>query len=348
MEPGLRIRPACAADAAALAELMARSPDAGRVAFTWRFSADLLEVMQALATSLEAAIAVRDGAPVGMVFGDFAEVQWSGARRPGVYVSNLRVDPVWRRRGVARALADWGLARVVERLGADAVVYSAVLEGNASAVLVGELGFRPTAPIRGALVPARRRPPHRPPDLQLRDAGPADGAGIAAGMNAFYAAHNLWTPVSATSLADFASREVGGVRPNRLLVVTRGAEVLGGLSVADRTALVRMVVTGASPLLRAAGRALGLLPGDGALRALSVRHVWFRPGELEAVRSLWQTLRFQAGRSGHCLGIAYDPRDASADVYRLPRWLPTFPGRYLVRSSAGVEPERPTYCVAGA
>ncbi len=348
MGSALELRLARAGDGAALAELMARSPDAGRFAFGYRFSADPLAVMRALASELEGAVATQGGRPVGMVFADFSPVQWSGARRPGVYVSNLRVHPEHRRQGVAAALARFGLARVRERLGADAVVYAAVLEGNPISRLVKELGFEATAPIRGALVPTRRSAPDGPADLCVRPAGAQDGPQIASCMNAFYAAHNLWSPVSADSLAAFAAREVGGVRPNRLYVAARAGELVAGLSVSDRTAVVRMVVTRAEPLVRAAGRALGILPADGALRALSVRQVWFRPGELAAAQLLWQTLRFALREPGRCLGIAWDPRDPVAGVFRLPRWLPSFPARYLVRAAARIQPERLTYCVAGA
>jgi GNAT superfamily N-acetyltransferase len=327
---------------------VARSPDAGRVAFTYRFSADLLAVMQALGPRVEGALATAGGAPVGMIFGDFSELQWSGARRPGVYVSNLRVHPEHRRRGVAAELARFGLELARERLGADGVVYAAVLEGNLSTGLVQGLGFQATPPIRGALVPLRRSAPRASRGLELRPAAPEDAPQIAAGMNAFHAAHNLWSPVSADSLAAWVAREVGGVRPNRLYVAARAGEVVAGLSASDRTALVRMVVTRASPLVRAAGRAIGILPADGALRALTVRQLWFRPGELPAARLLWQTLRATARGNASCLGIAYDPRDPVAGVFRLPPWLPTFPARYLVRARAALEPERPTYCIAGA
>ncbi len=348
MGAALRIRLAAARDSEALAELMARSPDAGRVAFSYRFSADLLTVMRALATHLDGAVALEDGRIVGMILGDFARVQCSGARRPGVYVSNLRVDPDLRRRGVARELARWGLAHVDERLGPDAVVYSAVLAGNVSTPLIERLGFQATDSIRGALVPLRRRPPRAAGDLCVRPASAADWPALADGMNAFYAEHNLWSPVSVASLEDFAGREIAGLRPNRWIVVTRSGELVGGLSVSDRRPLVRMVVTRASLPVRLAGRALGILPADGALRALTIRHVWFRPDALDAARFLFQTLRFGLRERGSCLGIAWDPRDRVAEAYQLPRWLPAFPARYLVRAPERIEAERPTYCIAGA
>jgi ribosomal protein S18 acetylase RimI-like enzyme len=344
----VQVRLAREGDGAALADLMARSPDAGAVGFTYRFSADLLAVMRALATRLEGAVATRGETPAGMVLGDFVAVQWSGAGRPGVYVSNLRVRPDQRRAGVARELARFGLDHVAGRLGSDAVVYAAVLEGNVSAVLARRLGFQATAPVRGALVPVRRTAPRPSRELRVRQAAAPDWPGVAAAMNAFYAEHDLWSPASAASLADFTAREVGGMRPNRLYLVERGGEPVAGLSVADRTPLVQMVVSRAPPLLRATGRALRLLAPDGALRALTVRHVWFRPGELAAARFLWQTLRFSLRERGGCLGVAYDPRDRLADVFRVPRWLPTFPARYLVRAAAPAQPGRPIYCVAGA
>ncbi|MGI9590623.1 MAG: GNAT family N-acetyltransferase, partial [Myxococcota bacterium] len=333
------------ADGPALADLIARSPDAGAVAFTSRFAAEPLAALRALATSLEGAVASLDGAPAGLVLGDFSEVQWAGERRPAVYVSNLRVTPELRRRGVARALARFGLDLVDERLGPEAVVYSALMGGNVlSAELVEQLGFRATGPVQGALVPGRRTPPRAPGGLSVRLAHASDFPLFAAGANAFYAEHDLWSPLSEASLADFAAREVAGVRPNQLYVVERAGELLAGLSVSDRTQLVRMVVTRAALPVRLLGRALGILPAGGDLRALTIRHVWLRPGALEAARFLWQTLRFEARTQGRCLGIAYDPRDALAGVFQLPRWLPTFDARYLVRAAGPVAVERPTYC----
>jgi len=80
---------------------------------------------------------------------------------------------------------------------------------------------------------------------------------------------------------------------------------------------------------------------------LTVRRVWFRGGELEAARYLWNSLRYELREQGNCLGIAYDPRDRLAEVFQVPFWLPMFKARYLVRASSPLEADRPIYCIAG-
>jgi hypothetical protein len=47
------------------------------------------------------------------------------------------------------------------------------------------------------------------------------------------------------------------------------------------------------------------------------------------------------------MGIAYDPRDRLSDVFQIPFWLPMFRARYLIRSSAPLDADRVTYCIAG-
>jgi hypothetical protein len=99
-------------------------------------------------------------------------------------------------------------------------------------------------------------------------------------------------------------------------------------------------------LLRMLGTWLGILPASGILRALTVRQVWFGEGELESGRHLWQQLRYQLRDQGNCMGIAYDPRSALADLFQVPVYIPMFKARYLVRAET-VDATRRTYCIAG-
>ena len=166
-------------------------------------------------------------------------------------------------------------------------------------------------------------------------------------MNAFYREHNLWIPVNVDTLEDFLKQEVNQVKPNQLYVAVRNGEIVAGVSLSDRTKLVRMRLARAPWYVRTLGGWLGLLPASGILEALTVRRVWFREGELEAARYLWQKLRYDLRERGNCLGIAYDPRDRLADMFQVPFWLPMFKARYLVRASDTLEDERLIYCIAG-
>jgi hypothetical protein len=185
------------------------------------------------------------------------------------------------------------------------------------------------------------------PGLTVRAIEQDDLAEVAEGMNAFYQAHNLWTPVTPGLLDRFRKTHIAGIRPNELYVAIRNQRILAGLSVSNRTELIRMKIENLPGYARLLGSLLGILPRDGILRALTVRHVWFVDEELETARNLWQTLRHTLRDQGNCLGIAYDPRDRLADVFRIPFWLPMFPARYAVRGGTALDPDRPIYCLAG-
>jgi hypothetical protein len=259
----------------------------------------------------------------------------------------LRVHPDYQRRGIASALSEWGLDYLTGLFGREIVLYAAIMQGNLSLKLAEHYSFQSTRSIQGGVVPVRKRPPAPCPDLEVRLAHPSDLPLIAEGMNRFYHDHNLWSPVSSDTLHAFLAKEVAGIRPNQLYIVARGGEVVAGLSLSDRTGLVRMRIARAPWFLRTLGAWLGVLPRSGVLRALTARRAWFNAGELPAGRYLWQTLRFRMRDRADGLGIAYDPRDRLGDLFQVPFWLPMFPARYLVRTSVSLETGRPTYCIAG-
>jgi GNAT superfamily N-acetyltransferase len=334
-------------DSLALKDLIAATADSGGIGFTDEYQADLLAVHRGLAEEFHAAVAVQEGEILGMVFGEVRWVQYAGQRVPGVYISHLRVHPEHRRQGIARELSDWALEYITDLLREDTVLYAAIMGGNFSLKLVENYGFKTTTPVQGGIVPMLKRPPAPIPDLEVRPANRDELPAIVEGMNTFYREHNLWIPVSVDTLEDFLSQEVASVRPNQLYVAVRDDQIVAGLSLSDRTKLVRMRLTRAPWFVRTLGGLLGLLPASGVLDALRVRRVWFREGELEAARYLWNSLRYELREQGDCLGIAYDPRDRLADVFQIPFWLPMFKARYLVRASVPLEGERLIYCIAG-
>jgi hypothetical protein len=245
-------------------------------------------------------------------------------------------------------MADYGIAVAEKAWGSDILLYAAVMEMNISMGLVRAYPFVGTRSIQGGIVPMRRSAPRLQAELEVREACPEDLEAIAQGMNHHYREHNLWSPVSADTLSELLDVKVAGVRPNRLYVVTREGRIVGGLSLSDRTRLVRMRIANLSVIARLLGSALGILPRSGVLRALTVRQVWFVEGELGAARYLWQCLRYRLREQGnYCMGIAYDPRDALADVCQIPFWLPMFKACYVVRAGTKADPERPIYCHAG-
>ena len=336
-----------AKDSQALEALMAATSDAGSIGFTDDYQADLLDVHRGLVEELHGAVAEKDGEIIGMVFGEVRWVQCAGQIVPGVYISHLCVHPDHRQQGIARGLSDWALEYITELLRDETVLYGAIMAGNVSLKLAERYGFQATKPIQGGIVPMLKQP-HAPLlGVEIRLAERSELPAIIEGMNSFYNEHNLWVPVSVDTLEEFLGQEVAGVKPNQLYVAARSGEVVAGLSLSNRTRLVRMKLSRAPGYIRLLGRWLGLLPESGILDALTVRRVWFKEGELESARYLWNSLRYELRQQGNCMGIAYDPRDPVSDVFQFPFWLPMFKARYLVRPSTPLEPGRLIYCIAG-
>ena len=227
------------------------------------------------------------------------------------------------------------------------MVYTAIPEGNVTLALTEAYQCQITGAIQGGVVPMSRSAPAVKPRLTVRAVDQEDLSAVADGMNEFYREHNLWSPVCASALDRFRNTEVAEIRPNQLYVATRDDQIIAGLSVSNRTDLIRMKITNLPGYARWLGSLLGVLPRDGLLRALTVRHVWFANGELESARVLWQHLRHSLRDQGNSLGIAYDPGDKLASVFQIPFWLPMFKARYAVRASTTLDPDRPIYCLAG-
>ncbi len=335
-------------DGPALEALIAACPDAGTIGFTHEYRGDLLAIHRAFADDLQGVVAIRDGTVIGMVFGELLEVRWGGELSQAIYLSNLRVHPDFRRQGVGRGLAEWGFAYVMEQIGSETMMYAAIQEENVSLSLAERYQFRATNLIKGAIIPMRRSPPRSQGELAVRAAKEMDLSAVAMGMNSFYREHNLWSPVTATSLRECQSQEVCGVRPNQIYIVTRNERVVGGLSVSDRTRLVRMRIAKAPAPVRLLGQAIGVLPQDGVLRSLTVRRVWFAEGELDAGRYLWESLRYELREKGTCLGISYDSADRLKALFRVPFWMPVVKARHLVRAKVPFDDRRRIYCVVGA
>jgi predicted N-acetyltransferase YhbS len=340
-------RPVEPDDNPALAQLVSASPSSGPASFTYDYRAGVLDVHRAFAEDLHGIVATAGSSVIGMVLGDVRQVQWEGQVCQAAYVSNLRVAQNYRRQGVARGILDYGTEYAEKLLGADPMVYTAIPEGNVTLALTEAYQCQITGAIQGGVVPMSRSAPAAKPGLAVRAVVQDDLAAVANGMNGFYPEHNLWSPASASVLGSFLNTEVAGIRPNQLYVATRDHQITAGLSVSNRTELIRMQITNLPGYARWLGALLGILPRDGILRALTVRHVWFADGELESARYVWQHLRHALRDQGNCLGIAYDPRDKLASVFRIPFWLPMFKARYAVRASTVQDPDRPIYCLAG-
>ena len=125
-------------DSQALESLIAATADSGGIGFTDEYQADLLTVHRELTEEFHGAVAVQDGEVIGMVFGEVRWIRYAGQEVPGVYVSNLRVHPDYRRQGIAHELSDWALDYITDLLRSDAVLYGAIMAENVSLKLADQ------------------------------------------------------------------------------------------------------------------------------------------------------------------------------------------------------------------
>ncbi|MBV1855904.1 GNAT family N-acetyltransferase [Catellatospora tritici] len=194
---------------------------------------------------------------VGVVDGDDGPIACVAvARRPSFldgrpdllgYVGDLKVHPAYRRRGVARVLAQWARTTARELVGPNAPLIATVLTGNNAVEMLRqrvEPGIRRQATIRSHSIDllTRRRIP--PTDLTVAAADHADEPDMV----------ELWRRVAASRQFAPVCESFPLTRPGLEYLVARrpGGELAGFVGLWDQHDIKQMRVTGYSPRLAAA------------------------------------------------------------------------------------------------
>lgn len=123
--------------------------------------------------------------------------------------------------------------------------------------------------------------------------------------------------------------------PNRhLLVATdRSGALLAGLSVDEVHHLMTLRVAKLPFVMRAADRALSLLPADGEMRIIRVGRFWFAPGRQDAARYLFETVRHRWRGTATAIVAVVDERSPIAPAYGIRPWSPRGRASTFVRSA---------------
>jgi predicted N-acetyltransferase YhbS len=125
-----------AADAAALADLAARTPDGGLISFSSR---EHVPQDAAVAGQHDASVGVvarlaNTGELVGSARVSYGRCRLANHVRPYALLSSLAVHPGHRRRGVGSALARWRIDRAVATSGADVLLVAQIQAGNTASL----------------------------------------------------------------------------------------------------------------------------------------------------------------------------------------------------------------------
>jgi GNAT superfamily N-acetyltransferase len=341
------LRPLAPADGPAIAELFAQTPDAGQISFTTRFKVDAYTALTALHpdTTGVAAVLPATGQLVGMAMIDWSQRQVEGSVRPCALLNTLKVHPDYRRRGIARRLAEWRIAATRERFGDDVVLLADIQKGNvASERAAQHWSSQFIGQPHTVLMGMRRSPPRLPRGISVRPARPEEFGAIAEQQNRFYQNYNLYAPQTADSFAAWLDHTPLHAPIHHLVVAVDAAgTLLAGAGISERARLLALHVGRLPAAMKLVVRAMGLLPPSGVVDEVLVDQLWFAPGHLAAAQALWAWLRWDLRERGSVLRTAYDPRGPVADVLRLPVWQPRAQSAFAVHAPVPLDPERLIY-----
>jgi len=296
-------RVAAPADNDALVELSVACPMEGDIGLAIDRAPDFFAMNRLEGTSWQVGVVDGpDARPVGCIAVADRDIYVNGHPRPAMYISDLRVHPAHRGRGVAHALIVWARDACIAAQGPQALAFLTVLAGNRSMarLMQGRRGL----PVMTRVATLRS---HTIPLLWRRGL-PADGAVTVAAalpdhlpeMAALWArlaSRRQFAPVHDSASMAAWIEDAPGLDVSDYLVARRpGGALAGFLGIWDQSAVKRLRVTGYSRRLgavRVAFNALGpavgatpLPPPGGALRNLTAVQVCAPPDDPTVLRAL--------------------------------------------------------------
>lgn len=331
------------ADSAALAVLTEESPDGGKIAFSPRFHVPAYTSFETRTLAMAGVVAEAGDADgvVGSGRVSFGECWFEGAVRPYALLSSLIVHPTHRKRGIARALAEWRIARAMEYSGPETLILADIQTGNSGslanatkwATQIG--GLVKTIP-----VPMSAKPPRPMHEVTIRAPTADELADVAAQLNDFHAGYNFHRPQTAASLDAWLKKTPFTDPINHYRVAVDGQNrLLAGMGIKEEGRLMSLHISHAPALIRLANLVLKVIPPDNEMRNLQVDKLWYASEQLDAARHLWQTVRHEFRERGSSLVVNYDPRGPIPQVIQTPFWMPTTSVTVAVRSSVRMREE---------
>jgi predicted N-acetyltransferase YhbS len=341
------LRPMEPSDGPAIDALMRHQAQTTSVGMTTHYRHDLYAALVAQHPSLSGVVAESPGIDglVGMATAYFDDVSIDGQVFPCAHLENLKVHTEVRRHGLGSRLASWRIDEAQRRFGGECVVTAGVEATNrASLATAQRWSTHMLGPVRLVIARTSSKPSPRR-GVEVRPMTDGDVDTVLARLDTFYAGYDLvprHTPSGfAGTLAPTGLGEP--IRAYRVAVAGDG-KMIAGACVTERFKLMADHLDSIPLPLAILGRLTGLIPSDRMIRSIEISLAWHSPGHVDALRTLWDAIRFEwHGRANTVVGLA-DPRGTLIDAFHVGRsFAPRVELMAPVLSPVPLDPSRLLY-----
>jgi predicted N-acetyltransferase YhbS len=340
------LRPMEPTDGPAIDVLMRNEAQATAIALTTHYLHDIHRALLAQHPSLFGVVATTPGSEglVGVATAYTDEVTVNGRLRPSANLANLKVRADVRRQGLGGRLATWRIEEARRRFGDDGVIVTGVEAGNAPSLATARRwSTQLLGPVRVVISRVSKNAP-KDQGLVVRPITDGDVEAVVAGVNAFFEGYQLFPRQTPVTLAAFlAPTPIGVIRQYRVAVGHDGT-ILAGAAVSERFRVMEDHVDRIPRPLELLSRIVPIIPPDRVIRTVELSLAWHAPGRVDALRLLWDAIRFEwRDLATHVAGQA-DPRGSLTDAFRMgPTLIPRVEIMVPVQSPEPLDENRPVY-----
>jgi predicted N-acetyltransferase YhbS len=342
------LRPMEPTDGPAIDALIREEAATTRIRMTTHYLHDICEALLAQHPTLFGVIAEIPGSNriAGVATAFIDEVTIDGRVVPAAHLENLKVRSDVRRQGLGARLAAWRISEARRRFGEDGVIMAAV-EGTNSASLATahRWATQVLGPVRIVIARTTNRAAGTPHGMTIRPLSDSDIPAVLAGAEAFYAGYDLVPHLTADWFAAaLAPTSLGGsIRQYRVAAAADGT-LLAGVGITERFRLMADRIDAMPLPLTVVGRLSGLVPADRIIRSIELYLAWHVPGRVDALRALWDAIRYEwRGRATNVVGLA-DPRGSLIEGLHVgPTFAPRIQLMAPVQSPTPLDPDRLLY-----
>lgn len=336
-------------DATEYGKLILAGADTGKFRVSQKYQTDPFTAIMSIHPGSSGVVAESPRHPgfVGAGMVQLGRCRWEGRTVPYGLHNTLVVHPAFRRCGVAAGISTWRESFAREQFGTEGgVTFGMIQQSNKGSELTARRWYRDLLANRLVVlaVRPRSRAPENAPQFQVRQISPQEMEEVSVRLNGFHDTFNLYPPETAESLARWCGPSVFDTPHQTYHVVSdRSGNILAGLGLTENARLRKVVVERMPPAYEFLNRLLKAVPLDRTVSDLGLSRFWFTPGQAEAARHLFETVRWECRGKGTFLMCPADRLSPIAKILPMHPWsIKTLCG-VAVSSPSPASRNRPVY-----